>query len=185
MEITVGCLTVAYKPKAEEETRKVLKSTIEKYYSTPENKDAVTLMWDHLQASLKCCGVNNYTDYESSTKWKDSGKVIPESCCVLEGDPLKFQPKSPECVTKPSEVNSYYKKVSTYCSSFGMTYYRTTVSGLLQRRYSLAHDPHRHRHRHRRRPRPARAHRHLLSLLPLQSPQRLHQMSPHQKVHLI
>ncbi|KAJ3641157.1 hypothetical protein Zmor_027674 [Zophobas morio] len=110
VEITVGCLTVAYKPKAEEETRKVLKSTIEKYYSTPENKDAVTLMWDHLQASLKCCGVNNYTDYESSTKWKDSGKVIPESCCVLEGDPLKFQPKSPECVTKPSEVNSYYKK---------------------------------------------------------------------------
>ncbi|XP_044262951.1 tetraspanin-1 [Tribolium madens] len=109
-EIAVACLTVAYKPKAEEETRKLLKSTIENYYSPPENKDAVTLMWDHLQANLKCCGVNNYTDYRSSTKWTNSGKVIPESCCVLEGDPLKLKPKVPSCVTSPNEVNSYYKQ---------------------------------------------------------------------------
>jgi tetraspanin-18 len=111
VEITVGCLTVAYKPKAEEETRKLLKSTIDKYYSTPENKDAVTLMWDHLQATLKCCGVNNYTDYQSATNWSTSGKVIPESCCVLEGDPLNLKPLAPSCVTSPNAVNSYYKQV--------------------------------------------------------------------------
>ncbi|RZB40977.1 Tetraspannin domain containing protein, partial [Asbolus verrucosus] len=109
VEITVGCLAVAYKSRADEETRKLLKSSIEKYYSTPDNKDAVTLMWDHIQASLKCCGVNNYTDYQTSVKFKNSGKVIPESCCVLEGDPLKFKPKVPSCVTEPSEFNSYYK----------------------------------------------------------------------------
>lgn len=96
---------------AEEETRNALKSTIEKYYATSEKADAVTKMWDHLQASLQCCGVDNYQDFAKSEKWAAGTKTIPESCCVLDGDPLKLQPKWPTCTTSPNDINSYYNKV--------------------------------------------------------------------------
>lgn len=82
-----------------------------KYYSTSENYDAVTLTWDHLQASLHCCGVDNYEDYQKNEAWQRGEKLIPESCCVLDGDPLKLKPLAPTCTRSPNDVNSYYKKV--------------------------------------------------------------------------
>ncbi|XP_025830410.1 CD82 antigen [Agrilus planipennis] len=112
LEVTAGGLAAAYKGKADLETRNFLKSTISKYYAVPEKADAVTLMWNHLQAQLSCCGVDDYRDFDSSPKWvaEKGRKQVPESCCVLEGDKTLFKPTSPYCTTSPSESNSYYQK---------------------------------------------------------------------------
>ncbi|KAJ4436559.1 hypothetical protein ANN_16591 [Periplaneta americana] len=96
---------------AEKETRVFLKSSISKYYAAKE-KDAVTLMWDYFMANLQCCGVDSYEDFSDSKKWNEGkgNKTIPEACCVLE-DVSKFQPKFKNCPSRPSDSNSYWKKV--------------------------------------------------------------------------
>lgn len=59
----------------------------------------------------KCCGVDSYEDFRESKKWIEGNKTVPEACCVLEGDIAKFQPKFKNCPNKPSDFNSYWKKV--------------------------------------------------------------------------
>jgi len=60
---------------------------------------------------MKCCGVDSYEDFRESKKWNEGNKTVPEACCVLEGDIAKFQPKFKNCPYKPSDTNSYWKKV--------------------------------------------------------------------------
>ena len=43
---------------------------------------------------------------------------VPESCCVLTGDPLQLTPEDPSCIIQPTLGNSFletgcYSKVST------------------------------------------------------------------------
>lgn len=109
MEITAGSLAAAYKNEAERETRGFLKSSINKYYAAKE-KDAVTVMWDYIMASMKCCGVDSYEDFRESKKWTEGNKTVPEACCVLEGNIAKFEPKFKNCPHKPSDTNSYWQK---------------------------------------------------------------------------
>lgn len=103
MEITAGSLAAAYKNEARDETEKFLKSTIEKYYAS--NQDAVTLMWDYINAEFKCCGVQNWEDFKTAPKWN---ATVPRSCCILDGDIAKFQPKYPACPASASDQNSYW-----------------------------------------------------------------------------
>ncbi|KAF5270384.1 hypothetical protein FQR65_LT05572 [Abscondita terminalis] len=105
LEVTAGGLAAAYKGTAEEETRNFLKTTIKKYYASGNRTDAVSLMWNHLQAQLSCCGVDNYKDFADAPKW-DKTKVVPESCCVLV-DKGTFKPLSPSCTSYPDASNSY------------------------------------------------------------------------------
>ncbi|PNF28572.1 hypothetical protein B7P43_G12773 [Cryptotermes secundus] len=109
LEITAGSLAGLYTKQAEENTRTLLKSSIKEYYAA-EEKDAITLMWDYTMAHSKCCGVNSYEDFKESKKWTEGNKkVIPEACCILEGDVSKFQPKYSNCTKSPSDENSYWK----------------------------------------------------------------------------
>jgi tetraspanin-18 len=110
LEIIAGILAATYSREAEENTRSFLKFSINVYY-TAEEKDVVTLMWDYTMASMKCCGVDSYEDFEESEKWTEGNeKIIPEACCILEGDISKFQPKDQNCTQSPSDANSYWKK---------------------------------------------------------------------------
>jgi tetraspanin-18 len=109
MQIISGSLVAGYPNEAQEYTRAFLKSSIKKYY-TAEEKDAVTLMWDYTMSNLKCCGVDSYEDFRESKKWtQETNNTIPDACCVLEGDTAKLQPKDKNCLTKPSDSNSYWK----------------------------------------------------------------------------
>ncbi|KAJ8921817.1 hypothetical protein NQ315_008449 [Exocentrus adspersus] len=107
LEITVGCLAVIYKAKAEEETKNILKTTLAKY-APDENANAITVAWDSLQISLQCCGVDNYMDYQRNDAWARGEKIVPESCCVM--DETNTIPLAPTCTTSPNDVNSYYMK---------------------------------------------------------------------------
>lgn len=61
---------------------------------------------------MKCCGVDSYEDFNESKKWIEGGKKVPDACCVLEGDVAKFKPMSEMCPDVPTDINSYWKKVS-------------------------------------------------------------------------
>lgn len=64
-------------------------------------------------AQFKCCGVNSYSDFESSPFWvqNKSSRQIPEACCVLS-DRTLIKPQDLNCPYAPSEMNSFYMKVS-------------------------------------------------------------------------
>lgn len=102
-----------FNKKAREETKTFLQSTITRYYSTTENTDAVTMMWNQIMSTLSCCGVNDYNDFESSNSWTQhkGNRTIPEACCILS-DSTKFIPRDPDCTTKPNISNSYYMTAS-------------------------------------------------------------------------
>lgn len=98
------------------ETKNFLQSTISRYYASTESTDAVSLMWNHLMGELRCCGVENYKDFDLSEKWRvrSNDRVVPEACCVLERQKGVFIPRDPTCPKSPSESNSHYMNVSTY-----------------------------------------------------------------------
>ncbi|KAK8740219.1 hypothetical protein OTU49_003108 [Cherax quadricarinatus] len=111
LEVTGGALAAVYKAEAKEELQNFLKHTLKRYYSTQDQANSVTVAWNALMAELKCCGVNNYTDFQQAIMWqanKSSETLVPRACCVLEGDPIKFRPLDPNCPSSPDQDNSYY-----------------------------------------------------------------------------
>ncbi|XP_067644929.1 CD82 antigen isoform X4 [Eurosta solidaginis] len=110
-EFVAGGLAAFYKDKARAETKMFLQSTITDYYSTQANMDAVTLMWNQLMAQMSCCGVSDYRDFDGSLAWVSNkgNRTLPEVCCILK-DVSQLLPRDDDCVTNPSERNSYYKK---------------------------------------------------------------------------
>lgn len=111
LEVTAGALAAVYKAETEEELQNFLKHTLKKYYSTQDTANSVTVAWNALMAELKCCGVNNYTDFEQAIMWqanKSSSVLVPEACCTLKGDPMKFVPEDDTCLASPNRENSYY-----------------------------------------------------------------------------
>lgn len=68
------------------------------------------MMWDQIMVEFQCCGVNNFRDFEKSADWleKRGNKTIPETCCVMDENPIKV--RFPECSTDPTESNSYMNR---------------------------------------------------------------------------
>lgn len=110
-EIVAGGLAAFYKDTARNETKTFLQSTITKYYTSREHTDAVTLMWNQMMSTFACCGVNDYRDFDMSTAWavNKGNRTIPEVCCVLK-DVKNMVPRDEDCVTNPTEANSFFKR---------------------------------------------------------------------------
>ena len=68
---------------------------IERYDNGNETIDD---SWNYLQTTLKCCGVDNYTNWENNQKFTN-GTLLPESCCD----------KSSSCTTEAT-YNKYNTK---------------------------------------------------------------------------
>jgi hypothetical protein len=108
LEIAAVIAIVAFTKDVEVNVKSSLKSSIKNYYVAPE-KNAVTVLWDFSMASLKCCGVDGSEDFKQSKNFSQSGKTVPEACCVLQGDKGKLQPRDSSCPNSPSDSNSYMK----------------------------------------------------------------------------
>lgn len=85
---------------------------MKEYQSSAKETDAVTLMWNQLMAQFKCCGVEDYKDFETSSFWlaNKGNRTIPEACCVLAEKTL-LKPVDQSCVYTPTDVNSYFEQV--------------------------------------------------------------------------
>jgi len=120
-------LVTLHKSQADHHSRGFLKSTLSKYYTTGANKDAITHSWDMIMAHMSCCGLDGYEDFRTAglfiqkSETEGLGRQVPESCCILSGDPLLLQPANPSCIIDPNTDNSYlstgcYSKVSLMVS---------------------------------------------------------------------
>jgi len=115
LQIALILLCTLYKPQADHHTKGFLKSTLERYYTTESQRNAVTLSWDHVMAQMSCCGVDGYKDFEKARPFMDevaregTGAKVPPACCMLQGDrnPLLITPMEPNCIKSPSESNSF------------------------------------------------------------------------------
>lgn len=65
-------------------------------------------------AEMRCCGVENYKDFELSEKWKSQrdNRIVPEACCVLQRRNGYFKPQDESCPYAPSDTNSHFNSVS-------------------------------------------------------------------------
>ncbi|XP_033751128.1 tetraspanin-36-like [Pecten maximus] len=77
-EIAAGSLGYAFRDDMEGSVRDGLNQAINKYNGTKSDHQM-----EYLQTELKCCGVNNASDWEKAEVWSIShpGKV-PFSCCL-------------------------------------------------------------------------------------------------------
>jgi len=113
LQITLILLSTIYKSHAEHHSKGFLKSTLSKYYTIGDNKDAVSLSWDMIMAQMSCCGVDGYEDFRTAKLFVQQasseglGRQVPESCCILSGDPLLLSPAFPSCISRPDMSNSY------------------------------------------------------------------------------
>eukprot|EP00096_Caligus_rogercresseyi_P015736 TRINITY_DN820_c0_g1_i1.p1 TRINITY_DN820_c0_g1~~TRINITY_DN820_c0_g1_i1.p1 ORF type:complete len:293 (+),score=64.60 TRINITY_DN820_c0_g1_i1:181-1059(+) len=115
LQIAAIVLVVLYKTHAEQHSKEFFRHTIQKYYTTKGQRDAVTITWDFMMAELHCCGVDNSEDFRSAVKFMQlvnangNKQVIPEACCKL--DPSVniafFKPADDQCTREPTPLNSY------------------------------------------------------------------------------
>jgi len=113
LQIALILLCTLYKSQADHHSKGFLKTTLSKHYTTGDSKNAVTLSWDLIMAQMSCCGVDGYEDFRTAKLFVEKsgaeglGRQVPESCCVLTGDPLLLQPLDPSCIISPTEANTY------------------------------------------------------------------------------
>lgn len=115
LQITGIVMIVIYKGQADDQTRGFLQTSLASY-STDSPRDALSVSWDLVMSSQRCCGVNNSTDFSHAARFQDAvlrearGRKVPEACCILEGARSLLQPAATDCITHPTHVNSYYNK---------------------------------------------------------------------------
>jgi len=112
MFIAAAILVTVYKHETERGLKSFLKFTIDKWYSTKDKPNTITVSWNVAMAQLSCCGANNYTDFRTAEKWtasRPAGQLVPAACCQLQiSSSNMYEPRDPECLTKPSAGNSFY-----------------------------------------------------------------------------
>lgn len=115
LQIALILLYTFYKSQADEHTKGFLKSTLNKYYTTGTEEDAVTRGWDVVMSQMSCCGVDGYEDFRRARLFVEAsnteglGRQVPEACCRLKDNKnsLLLQPEYPECIVSPSAENSF------------------------------------------------------------------------------
>ncbi|KAM9344187.1 CD63 antigen [Pholidichthys leucotaenia] len=77
VEIAAGIAGYIFRDKVKDAVQNSLTNMFKNYNSTTTFKDSL----DGIQQLLKCCGVNNSTDW---THFGSDGKTVPDSCCRNE-----------------------------------------------------------------------------------------------------
>ncbi|XP_073421093.1 tetraspanin-1 [Dendrobates tinctorius] len=86
-EVAGAVVALVYSSVAESFLTSVLTPVLQKDYG--ENKD-VTKIWDDMMSELKCCGINNYRDFNNS-KFVQSTGEYPAPCCNSTVTPCTMQ----------------------------------------------------------------------------------------------
>ncbi|XP_012863837.1 tetraspanin-16 isoform X2 [Echinops telfairi] len=60
-------------------------ATLREHYKGYNEPDDYSAGWNLVMAKLRCCGVNNYTDFVGSSFETMTGRVYPRSCCKSAG----------------------------------------------------------------------------------------------------
>jgi len=79
LEIMVGIGGFILKNKTEDYLKTTLYKTMKQY---DNNNTEVTALWDTVQKEFHCCGVTNYTDWNTQTNTTNG--YLPISCCDFQ-----------------------------------------------------------------------------------------------------
>jgi len=111
----VGAVLVlhVYQGHVKKETETFLLETINEDYRTSSQGEpnGVTVLWDHIMASLMCCGVNSYLDFQRDPAVYE----VPRVCCQSAGSNLT----EPSC---PGQGEAPTTQMTTGCYSVLLTH---------------------------------------------------------------
>ncbi|KAG6928279.1 tetraspanin 1 [Chelydra serpentina] len=83
-EIAAAVVALVYTSLAESILETTVTPTLKNQYGkVPE----VTQIWNVTMKEVKCCGLNNYTDFTDSYYYKEHGNTYPPFCCTSISDP--------------------------------------------------------------------------------------------------
>lgn len=82
LELIGGILAIVFKDSLEEDVQVGMYDDIQnKYNGTNDTSSSVSLSWNNMQTSLKCCGAYNWTDYNNSNWAQGTIDPVPITCC--------------------------------------------------------------------------------------------------------
>lgn len=107
LELAAGITCYVYRS----EIDNIAGQEFNKAWSSYGIDEEVSKTIDFIQHDMKCCGVNNYTDYDNY-EWHKKNKGVPTSCCI-EDSPSKCD------TTNPSQiyVDGCYNKLKNELES--------------------------------------------------------------------
>lgn len=130
LQITTATVGFIFKEKWERHIVKEIKQEIYSEFDGKKNSNnTFTRILNSFQIMFECCGVNNYTDYEKTTKWDkwmlNTSFVmrIPPSCCRDR----KF---AEDCLLFPTAKNSFIKQGCKAAVSELLTRYHGILIGM-------------------------------------------------------
>ncbi|XP_061177761.1 tetraspanin-18-like [Saccostrea echinata] len=122
VQIAAVVIAAIFQNKVTEDLKVFLKSRLSaQYEGSITTKDPFSLGLDVAQIQFECCGIDNYMDFLSATKWQDTknaSTIIPLTCCRFANKGAYYTDyqglilKDPSCETSPSDQNSNFRKAS-------------------------------------------------------------------------
>uniref|UniRef100_A0A4X1WBS8 Tetraspanin n=1 Tax=Sus scrofa TaxID=9823 RepID=A0A4X1WBS8_PIG len=88
IEIAAAVVALVYTSMAEHFLTLLVVPAIKKDYGSQKD---FTQVWNSTMEGLKCCGFNNYTDFEGSPYYTEN-KVFPPYCCFDPGNGTAVEP---------------------------------------------------------------------------------------------
>ncbi|KAM4887125.1 tetraspanin-16 isoform 2-T2 [Thomomys bottae] len=81
VEITAASVTLAFFPIVRDVALEHNFAILRKNYKGYNEPDDFSAQWNLVMEKLKCCGVNNYTDFSGSSFQMTTGHTYPRGCC--------------------------------------------------------------------------------------------------------
>ncbi|XP_069915206.1 tetraspanin-16 [Oryctolagus cuniculus] len=85
VEVAAATVVLAFLPIVRDVTLEHTFVTLRKNYRGYNEPDDYSTQWNLVMEKLKCCGVNNYTDFSGSNFAKTTGHSYPRDCCKNMG----------------------------------------------------------------------------------------------------
>ncbi|XP_075400726.1 tetraspanin-16 [Tenrec ecaudatus] len=85
VEVTVATVVLAFFPIVQDLALEHTLATLRESYKGYNEPDDYSAGWNLVMAKLRCCGVNNYTDFVGSSFETMTGRIYPRSCCKSVG----------------------------------------------------------------------------------------------------
>ncbi|KAI5625954.1 hypothetical protein C0J50_14508 [Silurus asotus] len=111
VEVIAAVLLLLDRPGAEKILEKISNKVAKSIKDTYGQNEIITRAWNETMTLMKCCGYNNYTDFQG-TKFESQTSLYPNFCCLNEQSLL--------CDLKKAEtasVNGCFKAVVNWVTS--------------------------------------------------------------------
>ncbi|GFO28147.1 tetraspanin [Plakobranchus ocellatus] len=117
VNVSCGIAVLIYRGKVEEGFKEGLSNAMKKYDANKKNE--ITRAMDFLQDKLKCCGIQNYSNWFETpyAKAEDNKNSVPASCCRKAPCQHNTLPKDKALIAKEIHPQGCHKLVVDFINS--------------------------------------------------------------------